>query len=204
MLNHKPSMEVKHTSPGDRVYEACWQDGSIDLFAGVAAAGIGVAWIFDLVVMGPIAPALAIPLWVAFRRRVIEPRLGHVRFDSSRRRRLKRAHVVLIAVGCATLILGVATYFASGGARPEWFRSVVPALPGVLVGIAGALSALMFAIPRLALYAVPFVLGGLGVAALDTDPGWALLAGGLVAATTGCVLLVRFAWQFPLLSNVLD
>ena len=100
MLNHKPSMEVKHTSPGDRVYEACWQDGSIDLFAGVAAAGIGVAWIFDLVVMGPIAPALAIPLWVAFRRRVIEPRLGHVRFDSSRRRRLKRAHVVSVISAC--------------------------------------------------------------------------------------------------------
>jgi hypothetical protein len=197
-------MEPERTSPADRVYRAYLQDGSIDLFAGLAVAGTGAAWLFGLVALGPIAPAVAVPLWMAFRRQWVEPRLGRVVFDASRRGRLRRAHLLLIAAGCAALVLAVATYLASAGGRPDWSRTLAPALPAALVGLAAVLSALVFAIPRLAAYAVPFVLGGALVAALDAEPGWALLAGGVVVAAAGGARLARFFRQFPLLSNELS
>ncbi len=200
--------ELNHPScaPESRVYRAYWQDGSLDLFAGLAAAVIGIAWIFDLVALGPLAPVVAIPAWSVFRKQVVEPRLGYVRFDEKRRSRMRRAHVSLIALGCGALLLGLATYFfvRTDHSDQDWVGATVPALPGVLVGIAAALSAWMFSIPRLALYSMPFVVAGLVVAILGADPGWALLLGGLVSALCGGALVVRFVRQFPLLPGDLD
>lgn len=197
-------MSSKQAAPADRVYKAYWQDGSVDLFAGIGALCIGIAWITDTVVLGPIAPVIIISLWVPFRRRLIEPRLGHVRFDVARRRRLRRAHLVMFAIGCLALLLGVATFFHFRGERADWLHDVIPALPGVLLGVGAVQAAFMFDMPRFAFYAIGFVLGGVGVAVAGIDPGWSLLAGGVIATIAGAVLLARFMRNFPPLPTDLD
>lgn len=189
----------------ERVYKAYWQDGSVDLFAGIGLTCIAVAWIFDLVALGPIAPAIAIPFWVAFRRRVVEPRLGHLRFDEQRQSRLRKAHVTLVSIGCATLALGIVTYVLRTGGRGDgaWVRTLVPALPGALIAVGAIITAIVFSIPRFALYAVPFMLGASTVAILDCDPGWGLLGGGLATTIAGGVLITHFLRNFPVLSSEL-
>ena len=82
-----------------------WQDGSVDLFAGLGLTWIAVAWLCDLIALGPLAAAVFVPSWVAFRRRVVEPRLGHVRFNEQRQSRLRKAHVTLIGIGSHVLPL---------------------------------------------------------------------------------------------------
>lgn len=197
---------LRRSSPGERVYEAYLHDGSIDLFAGLGAVFIGLTWILDLAVLTPIAPVLVIPGWILFRRMVVEPRLGHVRFDHSRRARLRRAHVVLFAVGCGALILAVAAWFLIRGDRTarDVLGTLVTALPSVLLGIGAAVSALMFGFARFALYGLAFVLAGLGVVLLELEPGWALFAGGVVTTVAGCMLLIKFMRSFPRLSNELE
>jgi len=206
ICNANPNMSSTHSFPAARVYRAYWQDGSIDLFAGLGATLIGVAWVTDTVALGTVAPALTIPVWMAFRRRFVEPRLGHVRFDAARRKRMRRAHVVLIALGCATFLLGVAGYFiARGGpANDEWVRAVVPALPAALIGVGSMLVALMFSLPRFALYGAAFLAAGVVGASLGAEPGWSLLAGGCVTTFAGCTLLARFVREYPSLPSELE
>ncbi len=193
------------SSPADRVYRAWWQDGGIDLFAGLGLVGIGITWLLDAAVFGAVLPALAVPLWKAYRERVVEPRLGRVRFAEPRRRSLHRAQLTLIAAGVACLAISLAGWFASReGTTSDAWRALVPALPAALVGLAGLLSALLFGQPRLLGYALACVLFGLAGAALDLEPGWTLLAGGIVTALSGALLLRRFLRTFPVLSNELD
>ena len=187
-----------------RVYTAYWQDGSVDLFAGIGLTSIGIAWILDLVALGPIAPAVAVTLWAPFRQRVVEPRLGHVRFGAARRGRLKMAHLILVVLGCATLMLGVGAYLmrdrggaSADGPSEDWVRLLVPALPGVLMALGAILSAGLFSIPRFALYALPLLAGGIIVVLIDGDPG-------VVMPLVGSVLLARFLKEFPVLSNELE
>lgn len=191
-------------SPADRVYQAWWQDGSIDLFAGLTLCGISVAWLLDGVVFGAAMPALGVPLWQAFRRRVVEPRLGHVQFAASRRERLRRGQLAMIAAGGAALLAILCTGLFAPGALPLTAPELAPALPAALVGSAALLSAAMFQRARLALYAIPLVLAGGLVAWRDAEPGWALLAGGITVSLAGALLLVRFLRAFPVLPTELD
>ena len=200
-------MTSQSESPSDRVFRAYWQDGSLDLFIGLALAAIGVGWLTNQVaITTPIIPVMAVPLCVAFRNRFIEPRLGRVRFDQPRRRQLRQAHVLLIAAGCLTLLLTVVGFF--------WFRepsstvpglgSMIAALPAALLGVGAILSALLFQIHRLALYGIACVAFGVVVALLHKEPGWSLLAGGCVTAIAGAVLLARFFGSFPPLRDEMD
>jgi len=189
----------------ERVYRAYWQDGTMDLFAGLIAGTIGIAWLLDLVWLGPIAPVLLVPFWALLRRRVVEPRLGRVRFRPERTRRIRRGHLALLAVGLVALSAGLGLYVTTREAAPvEWTRRLVPALPAALLGLGCAVAALAFGLPRLGGYAVVFLLAGLSVAAADLDPGWALLGGGVATALAGVALLARFVRAFPVLSPELD
>lgn len=198
-------MNPPHASRRDRVFQATWQDGSIDLAAGLAVVAIALFWFADLFAFAPIAPALAVPLWMAFRQVVVEPRLGRVTFDAARRRRTRRGHVVLLAVGVAVFLVAVLLYLGvTRDGSDELLRSLVPALPAALLGLGAGLAALLFGMGRLALYGAGFVVAGLAVAALGLEPGWALLAGGLVPTLVGTALLARFLRDFPRLSGDLD
>jgi len=189
----------------ERIYRAYWQDGSVDLFAGLIAGAIGIAWLFDLVWLGPTAPVLLVPFWALLRRRVVEPRLGRVRFRPERAHRIRRGHLAVLAVGVVSLLVAVGLFLTSGDAAPgEWSRRLVPALPGALLGLGFAVSAVALGLPRLMGYAGVFLLAGLGAAVFDLDPGWSLFAGGVVTALVGVALLARFVRAFPVLDPELD
>jgi hypothetical protein len=193
-------------TPEERIHKAYWQDGSVDLFTGIALSCLAIAWIFDLVALGPIAPPLAMLFWVPFRRRVVEPRLGHVQFDQQRQGKIRKGMVTMIGIGCFTLALGIAAYVlqTNGGGDGEWIKQLIPGLPASLIAIGALISAVMFEIPRLAYYALPFMAGGAGVILLECDPGWGLLGGGLATTAVGAILIARFLRNFPVLLSELE
>ncbi len=193
-------------TPRDRIFRAYWQDGSIDLFAGIGLALIGIGWLADLIAISAVFPAILVPLWVAFRSKLVEPRLGHIRFDQPRRSQLRRVHTGLLIAGCVMLLLGIAVYLKFRGplAVDQWLRAVVPALPAVLVGFGGVLTGFLMGLHRFARYGIACIAAGLIVALLQVDPGWSLLAGGCVALISGALLLRAFFRDFPLLPGELE
>ena len=74
----------------------------------------------------------------------------------------------------------------------------------VLLGSAGIVSAVMFSIHRLAMYGVVLIIAGFVGAALNAEPGWSLLAGGLVALAAGTIMLFRFLSHFPRLESEVE
>lgn len=195
MSNNKKSLS-------DRIYSAALQDGSVDLFAGIALTFLGIGWLIDQFVFSAIIPALIVPVYAPFRKKFIEPRIGHVEFGEERRGQIKVAHIVLIGIGCFVLMLGVGVYFADGGgASNDWLRTVMPALPAVLLGIGGIVSAAMFSIHRLAFYGIVLIVAGFTGAAFNLEPGWSLLAGGIVTLVSGTSILMWFMSTFPPLKS---
>lgn len=198
-------MKAKKTRPRDRLYQAYWQDGSIDFFSGLGLTLIGIGWLMDQVVLSSIAPAIIMPIWASFRSKFIEPRLGHVQFDQPRRTQMKRGHLVLVLLGILALVTGVGMYFAfaRGASSSELWSTLVPCLPALLIAIGGVGAGLLFQMSRLALYGLICGLFGIGVIIFHLEPGWALLAGGLVPLLAGLFMLIRFFRTFPRLENEL-
>ncbi len=189
-----------------RVYQAYWQDGSLDIAVGVAALFMGMAWLAGMVWLGAVVPAVLIPVWAAFRKRVVEPRLGEVRFQTTRRRRVRHGLLLLVVVGLAVFALAMAGWIVARqqGGSADWLRAASPALPGTLLGIGGILAALMFGLGRLAVYGGVFIAAAIGVAWQDADPAWAFLAGGVIAMVRGLWLMGRFLHAFPALPDHVD
>ncbi|KAA3614299.1 MAG: hypothetical protein DWQ01_00935 [Planctomycetota bacterium] len=192
-------------NPEDRLYRAYWQDGSLDLFAGIAALIVGVAWILDLVWLGPIAPALTVPMWMSFRSSVIEPRLGKIRFQNQRRLRLRRAHWIMVIVGLLVLAFGVFRYLHThSDSGSELLQDWIAALPGALLGIMAIQAALLFQLPRFLLYGGVFLASGLLFSFWKLEPGWSIAAGGFITMVCGMGLLARFFRNFPQLPSELE
>jgi hypothetical protein len=198
-------MKTETTKPRDRLYQAYWQDGSIDFFAGLGLTLIGIGWLIDQVVLSAVVPALLIPIWSAFRKKTIEPRLGYVQFDRKRRQSMKQGHLILVLMGVVSLLLGVGGFaLYSGDARSfDLWPVLVPGIPAFLIAVAGIAAGLLFQMHRLALYGLFCGLCGIGVIAFHLEPGWALLGGGLVPLISGLVMLIRFFRTFPPLEGEL-
>lgn len=189
-----------------RVYQAFWQDGTLDLAIGLGLAVIGLGWLAGLVAIAAATPAIIVPCWSAARTRLIEPRLGYARFDEPRRRQMKRGQVALIAIGVGIFGAIVVTFLI---ARPRLVEAdlahlLIPALPAALVGLGGLVAALLFQMPRLLAYGGFALVAGLAGGALDLEPGWTLLAAGLAPLATGGLLLALFLRSFPVLPSEME
>lgn len=191
------------TSPRDRLYQAYWQDGLLDLSIGLTVLTIGIAWLLDLITLSVVVPAISVPLWHATRVKLIQPRLGYVKFDKPRRQKLMRAQLLLIALGVLALTVGILTVFSSDAtfADPQTDRlqKWIVGLPAVLVAIAGLLSGILFGLTRLITYGGLAAMFALLAVYLQTHPGWPILFAGLVPFVTGIFLLANFLRQFPVL-----
>lgn len=196
-------MKSNNKSLSDRIYHASMQDGSIDLFAGIAVTTIGFGWLIGLVALAAVVPALLVPVYLPFRKRFIEPRIGHVEFGEERQSQLRLAHVVLILIGVLIFLLGIAGFFffERDPNTGNLLRAVVPGLPAILLGIGGVISAYMFSIHRLAIYGLILLLAGGAGAYFAAHPGWPMLIGGLVTLVAGALILFRFMTHFPRLES---
>lgn len=191
---------MKMRSLEKELYAGRFDDGLLDLCVGLGLLGVGLSWLSGWHVYGAVMPALLIPLWIALRRRVSEPRLGRVEFAPARRRSERSWLLGTLALGSAVLVLAVAVYLAvgRGGAAP---RALVPLLPGLLLALGLVLVSAMIGAPRFAAYAL--ALGGLAALTtwLGADPGVYIAAGGGLLCLWAAALVARFLSTHPALDD---
>jgi len=179
-------------------YHSAYADGIIDLLVGVSLIWIGVAWLWfpDFAFFAGVVPAVMVTSVLAGRKRFVERRAGYVRWSQPRRKWERRNLVLVFLGGVVMFALGITAFvaFDDGG---NLFDSVGPAiLAWLLALLAFGLSFLMDA-RRMAAYGAALLIGGAVAAAVETNPGWPLLAGGGFVAAVGAVMLRRYLHANP-------
>jgi len=182
-----------------KIFESFWDDGLIDIFAGVGLCLVGIAWILSVPVLGVLIPIVLVPVWLIARKRISIPIAGYVKFSRERSENVHRTSVILIITGYAVLVALGTLYVIvrSAGMRPDLLARLVIGLPSLVVAVVVLLSRFLFDMPfrTLGYAAMVLLVGILGIAS-GLDPAYQFLAigGGFVAV--GSFLLKRF-----LLSN---
>lgn len=179
-----------------RLYRHFWDDGLLDLFAGVGVVGIGVCWALDLVAIGAVVPAVLVPFWIPLRRALIEPRSGFVEFSDTRVDHNRRLLAGSVALGAASLAVFAALYLIVPSDPAGWLVRVIPGVPALLLALLAAFTGLALGLPRFLAHAAVLAVAGAAVVAADAAPEEAMIAGGALVAIVGAWLLRRFL-QMP-------
>lgn len=183
-----------------QVYRRAYSDGIIDLSVGAFLLWLGAAWIWlpDFSGLAGVLPAAFVPVAMAVRKRVVENRIGYVRWTEPRRNKERSTRIGLLAAG-TVLLLGVAVFFLVD--RSVSSDAVLGAVaPGLMAWLLALLSlALAYAMEawRFVAYAGALSVAGLVTAMQDANPGWPLLASGAVVTITGVIMLIRFLRANP-------
>lgn len=190
-----------HTDLGSmerEAYRAYWSDGIVDLYLGASLLFIGAmwTWVNDLSGLAGVLPAVLVAPMLAARKRFVEARLGHVEWRPGRRRWERRN--LLLAAGMGLLLLGVAVYLIVATARSDGPQLAPGIIAWLLALLALGLAALLDA-RRMLLYAAVLASGGVVVVLLQAEPGWPMLACGVVATIIGLAMLRRFVERYPVI-----
>ena len=175
-----------------RLFRRYWDDGLLDLLAGIGVVIVGVSWAVDLVAVGAVAPALLAVFWGPLRRALVEPRTGHVEFSDARVGRSRQLIVGSAVVGLVMLALFVGLYVLVRSRSVALLSLVSPGIPAFLLALLMAMAGWGLGLPRFLGYAGILSVGGFGVALVDAEPEFALLAGGLVILLSGAWRFARF------------
>jgi hypothetical protein len=192
------------TSVERNSYRSMFDDGLVDLFAGISLLFLGVTWLTEYAAFGGLMPVLLIPFWPAVRKKLVEPRSGYVRLAEPRRRRIRQGMAGSILLGVLALLLAVTAYFvltSDGDRGREIFDSIGPGLPAFLLTLMAAMAAWWFDLPRFFGYAGVLLVAGLLGIWLDLEPAWSLLGSALIVTATGTALLVRFVRNTPIVEG---
>ena len=184
---------ASHAEPLEsRLFRHYWDDGLLDLFAGVAVVGIGIFWAFDLVALGAIVPAVLVPFWYPLRRALVEPRAGLVEFSDTRTGRNLRLGIGSALLGLAMLAVFTMLYFRVAPDPGTLLPLVIAGVPAFLLGLLAAMAGLGLGLPRFLVYAGLLCVCGIGVVLADARPEVAMIAGGIMMVLSGAWLLGRF------------
>lgn len=179
------------------LYRHYWDDGLLDLFAGVGVLGIGLFWIFDVVVGGAILPALLVPLWGPFREKITEPRMGLVEFSGRREQRTKKFLVNVFLAGTGTFLLAVLLYFYARTNGLPANVTLVAGLPACLLSVLAMFGAVLTGAHRFFIYGAWMIIAGIIGALAGASPGVPMVLGGAAITFCAVVLLTRFVRKYP-------
>ena len=190
-----------------KAYMSYHQDGLLDIFASLYILGFGLGIFLDVILdfgMGVIIIpggliAVALPTWIAAKRKITMPRIGYVNFGI-------RGANKLTAIFVGMMVLGLGAFFAftlvsvQSGAR-QWLDLIFE--NGMLfVGFGSLAVCLLFGytmgIKRLYAYgllaATALVIGHF----MGFVFAYILLALGTTVMVTGIIVLINFVRKYPL------
>jgi hypothetical protein len=178
-----------------------WDDGLIDVMAGLALFLIGFLWVTQDSMYSPFVAPLLVPVWIGARRKISEPRIGIVNFSAERVAKESKKMLGLFLFGVLTLVIGVAWFFL--GRHGDTILTlpavnVVAGLPAGLLAIPAIIVGFAYGLRRFFGYAAALLVAAVPVAILDLHPGWALIPGGVLGIMVGSSLLLRFVRKYPL------
>lgn len=184
-----------------QAYHTIWEDGLIDIFAGLSLFLIGVLWLTQDSGYGAVVAPILVPFWTVARNRISKPRRGVVNLSAERMAKENKKLAGLMLFGVATLIIGVVWYVMgrSGGASPaNWASHIVAGLPATLLAIPAIIVAFAYGLNRILIYAAALLVSAVAVVLLDLRPGWGLIPGGIVGLVVGGTILSHFVRKYPL------
>lgn len=192
------SLDLKSTTLEHRIHRVYWNDGTLDLIIGMVIILIGIGWQLGQVALSAVIPGVAVPIWIALRKGIVEPRMGTVVFSGERQGRTRSGLIRVVAAGAIVLLCVVGLILLRQGWSPvSRVEAASPAIPAVLIGIAGVFSGTLFQLWRLTAYgAVAFAIAAAGTL-LGIEPPIQIMACGAVPLVAGVVLLSRFLHEFP-------
>lgn len=186
-------------------YHRAYSDGIIDLFVGISLVWIGLAWIWlpDFAGLAGVFPAIFVPVAMATRKRVVETRLGYVKWSAPRRDKERRTLIGLMAGGVLLFFAGIAAFFIVDRSlvSDEVLDLVAPGLLAWLLSVLALALAYAMEAWRFVVYSLALALAGLVTALQEANPGWPLLASGMVITATGLIMLVGFLRSNPVPSE---
>ena len=179
-------------------YRASWSDGIVDTYLGISLIWIGANWIWlpDLAGLAGVLPAVLVTPMLALRKRFVEPRLGYVRWRAPRRRWERRNIWASLMAGVVVFMGGVMLflYLSGGGAAPA--LNLAPGILAWLLALLAVGLALLMSLWRMLIYALVLAASGVVVVVTEANPGWPMLACGVVATIIGLILFNRFAHRY--------
>ncbi|MDZ4258022.1 MAG: hypothetical protein U0974_08390 [Gemmatimonadales bacterium] len=188
--------ELKLRELEDRAFRAYLDDGSADVLLGGMVVAFGVSLASDIDYLVSVLVVLAVPGWLKFRERLVEPRRGYVQLGPARRARVSRYKSAFMVAG----FLVCATLWAIVIGPEEWRGAVQPhsrLIPSVLFAVTALCGAVLLRTSRLVGYAgVLIVAGGFGQVGL-LPRGLELVIAGLVITAHGMVRIRDFLRRFP-------
>lgn len=175
-----------------RLFRHYWDDGLLDILAGVGVTSIGVFWAMKLVALGAVVPAMLAMLWAPLRRRLVEPRAGLVEFSDARSDRNRRLGLGSIVLGVVMLALFVGAYFVVRARSVALPDALLPGLPAFLLGLLAVLVGWGLGLPRFLAYAAVLAVSGIGVGLANGEPEVAMLSSGIIIVLSGTWRFRRF------------
>jgi len=196
-----------------RSWKARQHDGLFDMYFGVLMMAISISALVEAFGAAPIFRLITLVVlqfsaaggFALAKRRYATPRIGAVKFSSSRMRRTRVLQGALAACVLLTAVLVALT--ASGHSPLQWFaRLGAYALPtgvAVVVGLPLMAIAYFLEFPRILIHAsllmsAGFILTALGYDFMDPFPG-AIAFGisGSISLAIGTVIFARFVQRIP-------
>lgn len=188
-----------------QTYRDTYSDGIVDFYIGISLLWIGAAWIWlpDIAGVAGVLPALFIVPMLASRKRFSEKRIGYVKWTEPRRQWEHRNLVWALILGAVFLLLGVGVYMLASDsvADADALANLAPGLIAWLLGLMAIGLAFLISAKRMLVYAMVLIAGGLWTAEVNANPGWPLLAGGVVVTVTGTAMLIRFIRSNPIVDQ---
>ncbi len=183
-----------------RAFQTLSEDGLVDLFSGIALVLIGIGWMFEpLFVLGISAPAVLVPLWFAVRKKVTEPRIGHVELREDTQMKVSRQ--LLWAVLLGSFVLGIVAFFSFSETTPAAiaFNELVPAIPTLIIAVMAVISWLLLRNIRFLVYALGLIVAGASVFAYSFPPHHGFLIGAIAPLIMGTWVFVEFMRSNPVI-----
>jgi len=182
-------------------YQESFSDGLMDLAVGLALAVIGAIWLWFEGQAGLAGAVGALVAWalVPIRRRVVEPRLGYVRWTAPRLKWERSQLKLLFWLGTVALLSGIALAQAMGDADRAAVsdRNFVAGLPAILLAVGAFVLAATSGFRRLWFYGVALIGAGVVTIIIEAGPGGSLFTAGTAIGAFSVALLVRFLRAHP-------
>lgn len=187
-----------------KVFRSYFHDGLWDIYGGFILLGFGLTMVTGLDYL-IIIFAVAAVILLLFRKRIIVPRLGRVKFSSERQVKTIRSMILaVVALTFTALIGGLFFVLFSTNSVPEWLD--VWMKDYFLIGFGGVIAlfvivaAYIVGVWRYFLYAVftfiAFIIAG--IMRPNDMEGIPIVVAGAIILVLGAIILTRFLKKYPL------
>ncbi|MFC1984523.1 hypothetical protein ACFLU0_00710 [Chloroflexota bacterium] len=204
------TMDVNLKELEQKVFRSYFHDGLWDIYGAFLVLGIGltmvIGWDYLMLVFAVLAVGLLL-----FRKRIIVPRLGLVKFSSERQTKTKRSRLIAMIILTFTMLLGVVFFVLfSTNNVPRWldiwmgnyFFATFGGIQALLIAVAAYIVGVWRYYIYAALVFTSYIIGGI-LRSNDME-GIPIVVAGSIILILGVVILTRFLRKYPLPPKEID